>query len=281
MSGVINFFQHPFTHVTTWQAFVVAALLSTLVFVGILAALHRLSPPIKKWMTITCTFLAGLFFTLEFFLPTHTLPTGQPGNLITPYQEKVSDFILLMMLWTLGLGIISLMIVHGRRLVKRMPMWHNSLGFFIAMFSIIVFGLMTWMGGTARTGLDGAKTVYNSLFYGLLVNLDAAMFATLAFYIASAAYRAFRVRTVEAALLMVSALIVMLGLVEVGVMLTSWIPTTSGWSFFRLEVLSQWVLNWPNAGAYRAVLIGVGVGALAMAMRLWLSLERGTFFSQE
>jgi len=107
------------------------------------------------------------------------------------------------------------------------------------------------------------------------------MFALLAFYIASAAYRAFRVRTVEAGLLMAAALIVMLGMVNFGVGLTSWIPLDSPWRFFRIEQLSQWTLSWINMPAYRAVIIGVAVGMLAMALRLWLSLERGTFFSQE
>ncbi|HEY3342571.1 MAG TPA: hypothetical protein VGK81_11155, partial [Anaerolineae bacterium] len=115
----------------------------------------------------------------------------------------------------------------------------------------------------------------------LLVNFDAAMFSLLAFYIASAAYRAFRVRTVEAALLMVSALIVMLGMVNFGVFLTHSIPLDSPYAFFRVERLSLWILNWINMPAQRAVTIGVAVGALAMAMRIWLSLERGTFFSQE
>lgn len=258
--------------------FMVAIAAATVGFITLMWSLHQLSPQAKKWMTIVCTFIAGLFFSLEYFLPATKTVKGEEQNFLTPWIDPVSNFVLYMMIWTLALGIISLLMVHGKRLAKRQPGWHNSLALFIAMFSIAALGLMTNVG---ESGSNTAKLIYNSLFYGLLVNLDAAMFSLLAFYIASAAYRAFRVRTLESGLLMGAALIVMLGMVNFGVMMTNWIPTDSWLAFFRVEVLSQWILNWINMPAYRAVLIGVGVGSLAMAIRLWLSLERGTFFSQE
>ena len=75
------------------------------------------------------------------------------------------------------------------------------------------------------------------------------MFALLAFYISSAAYRAFRVRTAEAGLLMASAVIVMLGWIKPGIRLTQWIPTNSLFSFVRFEQLSGTLMNWVNMPA--------------------------------
>ena len=40
------------------------------------------------------------------------------------------------------------------------------------------------------------------------------------------------------------------------------------------------MLRWWNSPAQRAITLGVAVGALAMSLRIWLSLERGTFFSE-
>jgi len=258
--------------------FLLAIAASIVVFAIVMTLLHRTSSQFKKWLTIVCTFAAGLFFFLEYVLPVHKLKSGGEGNVITPFVEPVSNYIQYVLIWTIFLGLISLAIVHGRRLFQRQPGWHNSLAFFLAMLAMLVTGFATRVG---VTGLTGLKISYDSLFSGFLLNLDAAMFALLAFYIASAAYRAFRVRTVEAALLMISALIIMLGFVSFGVSLTSWIKPHSGWAYFRIENISLWLLNWVNMPGQRAVAIGVQVGAVAMALRLWLSLERGAFFSKE
>ena len=254
----------------------------TVVFIAAMVIIHRLAPRVKKYLIIACTFLAGLFTVIEYVLPVRKV-NGEEMNRLTPFLDPVNNFITNVVIWTIGLGVISLVIVHGRRLLRRQAGWVNSIGFFVALIVMLWVGFASWAGkGPADTHLQQSMhNTYTVLFNGLLINLDSAMFALLAFYIASASYRAFRVRSVEAALLMFSALIVMLGVVSFGVLLTSWIGIDGPWRYFRIEQMSAWLLNWINAPGYRAVLIGVQVGALAMAMRLWLSLERGAFFSQE
>ncbi|MCC6444386.1 MAG: PD40 domain-containing protein [Armatimonadetes bacterium] len=119
------------------------------------------------------------------------------------------------------------------------------------------------------------------LFFGLLSSLDATMFSLLAFYIAAAAYRAFRVRSVEASLMMAAAFIVLIGQVPLGMALTGGLPTEGWLASFRIEVMSNWVLQIINAPAYRAMGFGLALGGLAMALRIWLSLERGSYFDRE
>ncbi|MCS6862608.1 MAG: hypothetical protein NZT92_20075, partial [Abditibacteriales bacterium] len=123
-----------------------------------------------------------------------------------------------------------------------------------------------------------AAATYNVLFNGMFNSLDATMFAILAFFIVSAAYRAFRVRSAEATLMMVSAFIIMLGQVPLGIVLTNWIPHDSPLAIFRLERLARWILTGINAAAFRAIIFGIVMGYLAMSLRVWLSLERGSYF---
>ncbi|MBM3458750.1 MAG: hypothetical protein FJX77_09495 [Armatimonadetes bacterium] len=121
---------------------------------------------------------------------------------------------------------------------------------------------------------------YTLLFQGLYRSMDATMFSILAFYIVSAAYRAFRIKSREAAVLMVTAIIVMLGQVPLGQALTNWIPIESPIAGLRLEQISQFVLGQINGPVQRAIGFGIGLGGLAMALRIWLSLERGTYFEE-
>ena len=248
----------------------------------IIVALHRLlGPRGRRWLIAFVTFIAGLFFGLEYFYPVH----GDPAkNFLTDWIEPVSVMLTVVGAFTVGLGIYSLFQVHGRNLAQRRPGWHNSLAFFLATFAMLVFGMWEHylhLPQPPPEVVPWPKGIYEILFNGLFAPLQAATFSLLAFYIASAAYRAFRVRTGEAALMMAAAFIVMIGQVPVGAWLTSFIPADSPAAFFRLEMLGEWVLRWLNTPAQRGIIFGIAVGALAMSLRIWLSLERGTFFSEQ
>jgi hypothetical protein len=114
------------------------------------------------------------------------------------------------------------------------------------------------------------KGLYKCLFDGLYVSLGAAMFSLLAFYIASAAYRAFRVKSAEALLMMIAALLVMLGQIPFG-----------GYLWSRFPEVRLWVLQVFSTPAFRGIALGSAVAFLAMAMRMWLSLETSAFYREE
>ena len=111
-----------------------------------------------------------------------------------------------------------------------------------------------------------AKHVYRLLFEGLFVALGSAMFSLLGFYIAAAAYRAFRVRSAESSLMMAAAVLVMLGQIPFGV-----------WIWSGLPDLRLWLLEIPNSAAFRAITFGAGVAGLVMAFRMWFSIESESF----
>jgi hypothetical protein len=99
--------------------------------------------------------------------------------------------------------------------------------------------------------------------------MSGTMFALLAFFIASAAFRAFRIRTVEAGMLAVAALIVMLGRVPIGDLATHGLP-----SFLRLGAMQQWIMDFPQNASKRAILIGAALGVMATGLRVILGIER-------
>lgn len=114
------------------------------------------------------------------------------------------------------------------------------------------------------------KHVYRLLFEGLFVALGSAMFSLLGFYIAAAAYRAFRVRSAESSLMMIAAVLVMLGQIPFGV-----------WIWSGLPDVRLWLLEVPNSAAFRAITFGAGVAGLVMAFRMWFSIESESFDREE
>jgi hypothetical protein len=115
-----------------------------------------------------------------------------------------------------------------------------------------------------RTSL--LRRSYGLLFDGFFISLGAAMFSLLGFYICAAAYRAFRIRSMESALMMTAALLVMLGQIPFGL-----------WISEALPGIRLWLLQVPSTGAARAIEIGASVAGLVMAFRMWLSIESESF----
>lgn len=258
-----------------------------IVGVALLFALMAVPPRGRKLVVVGITFLAGLYFSLEFLLPHGTgNAVGRFANDLTSSKPAVADAALIIGSFALLLGTSNLFQLHGKAVRKKSPGWGNSLAFFISFFLIMIIGFARDAYSNANGAPVGnAGTVFASffsvLFNGFVQNLDAAMFSLVAFYIVSAAYRAFRVRSAEAGFMMITAAIVMLGLVPVGALLTNWLPHSGPFASLRLERMTLWILTWPNMAVQRAIEFGLSVGYLAMSLRIWLSLERGSFFDRQ
>lgn len=97
--------------------------------------------------------------------------------------------------------------------------------------------------------------------------LGSTMFSILAFFVASAAYRAFKARTLEATLLLLSAFIVMLGRVTFGEM----IANISG---INVPEITDWLMNYPNTAGQKAIMIGIALGLISTSLRVILGIEK-------
>jgi len=106
------------------------------------------------------------------------------------------------------------------------------------------------------------NSMFRIFFDYVMMPILATMFSLLAFFIASAAYRAFRARNVLASLLLIAALLVMLRF-------TPWPGAV------YVAKASNWLMNVPNLAAQRAIVMGVGLGMVATALKVILGIERG------
>lgn len=111
------------------------------------------------------------------------------------------------------------------------------------------------------------------LFHGVFKAAQATMFSLLAFYVASASFRAFRVKSKEAALLMGAAFIVMLGNVPVGNLLTQLLDKIY-LGFVDFPALKEWIMMYPSSAAQSAILIGASLGYISASLKIILGVER-------
>lgn len=149
-------------------------------------------------------------------------------------------------------------------LEKQQPNWSPELSNSLTDFASKVGSLAVIYGQALRFQAESSliTKLWEFLFNGLFVALGSAMFSLLGVYIASAAYRAFRVKTFESALMMITAVVVMLGQIPFGV-----------WIYEDLPAIRLWLMEYPSSAAFRAIKIGASVAGLVMAMRMWFSIE--------
>ena len=174
------------------------------------------------------------------------------------YQEVIG-WALIITPFALILSSLSLIQTHLTKIRRRVEHWQYSIFVFIGILAMVVIGVP----------FGPQNPVFEWLFNNIQVPMDATMFSLLAFFIASAAYRAFRARTLEASLLLITALIVMLGNVPVGDLMFSWLPWENSTS-----AMKQWILDNPNLSARRGIILGVSLGAISQSIRILLGIER-------
>ena len=139
-----------------------------------------------------------------------------------------------------------------------------------------------WSGYVLEEG-SGLWWIYEHM----VVPLTSTMFAMLAFYVATAAFRAFRAKNTEATLLLVTAGIVLLGRTYAGVWLFGWLDwfpeTITSFSLFGIPIdlyalqfdrLTVWIMDVPNTAGTRAITIGIALGVVATSLRILLGVDR-------
>jgi hypothetical protein len=260
---------------TLWAYIVGALALSGLLFL----VLTVLPVRARKPLIVAVTFLAGLFYATEFFWPVTPVEINGKQvsqNFLTPYLKPVSDMATVLQGFAIGIGVYSLLSTHGKTVFRRRSGWGFSAVLLGAMVAMLVPALLKEVRPNHFN-----QGVFSLMYDGAFVNLNAAMFSIVAFYIVSAAYRAFRVRSREATILLASAFVIMVGQVALGQSLTNGIPNEGFAANFRAENLRSWILYKVNSPALLAVDLGLGIGTLATSLRLWLSLERGSYFDEE
>ncbi|OQX91730.1 MAG: hypothetical protein B6D58_06560 [candidate division Zixibacteria bacterium 4484_95] len=204
----------------------------------------------KRELPLMIVLIFGTFMAFQYFVP-HRISSDL-------YQE-FNNWTIIIGIFAMVVGIGSLISLHYNRIKFKKPGWGYSTVTIVCLIGMMSIGLI---GGTEND-------LFLKLYRHGLAPVTSTMFSLLAFFIASAAYRAFRARTILATLLLLAAVVVMLGRVPIGEILTGWLPRP-----LQFSEISNFLLYVPNTAAKRAIFIGVGLGVAAMSLKIILGIER-------
>lgn len=188
------------------------------------------------------------------------------GTFIGDISQELKIWLTIVGGFTLLLGVVSITRVNWAAVKNRKDDWGYKLLTLISIFAMAIPGVLpsSWSPLLGRN--EGS--IYDWLFVYLDSPMMATMFATLAFYIASAAYRAFRARSAESTILLLTATVVMLWRVPMGEAFLNLFPGDIP------SFLNTYIMNGANLAVQRGIIIGAALGAASMSLRIILGIER-------
>lgn len=202
----------------------------------------------RKTIPLVITFVAGAIMILQSYI--------QSDFLYNFVQNYLARAVTVSTAWAVGLGAVNVIRVHGRRISGKRQSYFFSIVLLVSFFWFAIIGLLMKK--------HNSDPFYLFFYNNILLNLSATMYSVLAFYIGSAAYRSFRVRSIDATMLLLTSVIVMLGAVPIGQAIWGGFPTLSSWIGANI-----------NTPVLRAMSIGLTLGALTQSMRNLIGIERG------
>lgn len=199
----------------------------------------------RLFLPLVITFICGIVMILHFFIPHRPISTIGDG---------LTDWYMIVASAAIFLGAANLVQVHVHRINTKARNWQYS--------PVVLTGFLVMMVAGLVWGVEESLP-FDYMFQTMVVPMGATMFSLLAFFVASAAFRAFRASNWRATLLLASAFIVMLGRVPIGGMIWKQIP-----------LISEWMMQVPNMAGQRAVMIGAALGVVATSLRMIFGIER-------
>ncbi|MCX7017888.1 MAG: hypothetical protein WCK47_03810 [bacterium] len=222
---------------------------------------------------------------------------------VTPWISLISNELeqwgIVTLAFAIILGVLNLMKINLKTVMERKRDWGYKLLLLASMFFMMGAGGLQWyhdvMAGRTAEACEKAfaaasapnapaaaqqdaaalksqkdaarlaadKNAFSFSFYNIYYPLAATIYSLLAFYVASAAFRAFRAKNLHATLLLIAAIIVMIGRVPIG-----------GYIWKGFPWLQDWLMIWPNTAGQRAIQMGAAIGMIAMGLRVIFGIER-------
>lgn len=213
---------------------------------------------IKKQIPLAIVFITGVLTLVSYYVP-HKVSVN--------YIETMNKWENIVVAFAFLLGLISLFFSHYNKIARKADGWGYSLFVFIGFLAMVLpsyFSHGKQMTDAGLTPLGWSfKFIYNAL--------SGTMFAVLAFYIVSTAYRSFRIKSMQAFVLFVAAFILILGKVPLGQII--W-DSALGWTRIGIDQVIEWIMQVPAVAGKRGIMIGISIGAIVTSLKIIFGIEK-------
>ena len=217
----------------------------------------------RVWLPVIVTGLIGIILVLAYFVPRDPFST---------WNADFSEYFNIVAAFAFILGGGNLVKIHADKIYRQRDGWIYSVVTLAGFLFMLIAGLFKLGRNSWSDPVDAEHMLFGFGYDAFFTPLQSTMFSILAFFVASASYRAFRAKNAEASLLLVAALIILLGRTFVGATLTAWLPESL--EFLSIPSLSNWIMAVVNQAGQRAILIGIALGIISTSLKVILGIER-------
>lgn len=163
------------------------------------------------------------------------------------------------------LGVLNVVRVHGQRIQRGQGAVYSVI-LIIAFLAVFVPGILSPDSApeTLQDLVGPGGSIVHFAYQYVQRPLQATIFSLMAFFVATAAWRAFRVRSTASFIMFVAALLVLLGSFRLAV--------GSGWRV--LTEAREWIMSVPAMAGTRGILLGIVLGTVVTGLRLLAGINR-------
>ena len=202
-------------------------------------------------------FSLGFFYAIVYYI-------SVPGIVdLQAVSDQLLAYITAVLTASFAIGVINLTRVHWINIKRKRATWKYSIILLLSLYSMLIFSVIASPFALDPNSvviptsvIQFSTPIWEFLYYKVFVNINSTIFSLLAFFIASAAYRAFRARSLESTILLVAGLLVVLGQAPIADLI---------WPGFSL--IRDWILAFPNTAGQRGILIGAALGIIVFSVR--------------
>jgi hypothetical protein len=196
----------------------------------------------RRFLPIAVAIICGLWVLADFFV-SHPL--------IDSVGAKLLEGVMILAAFALFAGILNLLGFHARRISKDQKDWGYRLVLMVALGGTLIAGIVL-------PGSGALSWIFGYMYYPL----QSTMAALLAFFVVSAAYRAFRLRNGEALIMLITSLVVLLAQLPFSNRISPYLP-----------LLRKWILDVPVTAGTRGIILGTALGTITTSLRILLAVD--------